>query len=81
MLYRYLSHDKDKMEIPYLQEFDLISSTDSLYLYKHREKYHYIIQIAPAIEKFFLKAAEEQSIDITTFGLPIDLKELTKITK
>jgi len=81
MLYRYLSHDKDKMEIPYLQEFDLISSTDSLYLYKHRTKHHYIIQISPAIEKFFLKAAEEKGINITTFGFPIGLKELTKITK
>jgi len=73
--------DKDKKEIPYLQEFDLIYSKDSLYLYKHRTKHHYIIQIAPAIEKFFLKAAEEKSIDITTFGLPYELKELTKITK
>ena len=73
--------DKDKMEISYLQEFDMISSKDSLYLYKHRTKHHYIIQIAPAIEKFFLNAAEEKNIDITRFGLPIGLKELTKITK
>ena len=73
--------DKDKKEILYLQEFDLVSSKDSLYLYKHRTKYHYIIQITPAIEKFFLKAVEEKNIDITAFGLPIELKELTKITK
>jgi len=73
--------DKDKHEIPYLQEFDLISSKDSLFLYKHRTKPHYIIQISPAIEKFFLKAAEEKNIDIAKFGLPIELKELTKITK
>ena len=73
--------DKDKKEIPYLQEFDLVASKDSLYLYKHRTKPHYIIQITPAIEKFFLKAAEEKGIDITTFGFPIGLKELTKITK
>jgi len=73
--------DKDKHEIPYLQEFDLISSKDSLYLYKHRTKPHYIIQISPAIEKFFLKAAEEKNIDITSFEFPIELKELTKITK
>ena len=73
--------DKDKKEIPYLQEFDLISSKDSLFLYKHKTKHHYIIQITPAIEKFFLKAAAEKNIDITTFGFPIVLKELIKRTK
>jgi len=73
--------DKDKNKIPYLQEFDLIASKDSLYLYKHRTNHHYIIQIAPAIEKFFLKAAKEKDIDITTFGFPVELKELTKVTK
>jgi len=73
--------DKDKREIPYLQEFDLITSRNSLYLYKYRTKPNYIIQITPAIEKFFLKATEEKGIDIKTFGLPVELKELTKITK
>ena len=73
--------DKDKKEVPYLQEFDLISSTTSLFLYKHKTKHHYIIQISPAIEKFFLKAAKERNIDITSYGLPQKLKDLTKITK
>ena len=40
-----------------------------------------IIQISPAIERFFLKAADEKEIDITTYGLPNDLKSLTKMTK
>ena len=76
--------DKDKKEITYLNEFDLVSSNGSLYLYKHRHqaKHHYIIQISPAIEKFFLKAAEEKGIDITkNYGLPTDIKNLTKLTK
>lgn len=73
--------DKDKQEEPYLQEFELIDSNESLFLYKHRTKHHYIIQISPAIECFFLKAAEEKNIDITAYGLPTDLKSLTKRTK
>lgn len=73
--------DKDKREIPYLQEFELVASTDSLFLYKHKTKHHYIIQIYPAIERFFLKAAAEKGVDIETFGIPTDLGELTKITK
>ena len=74
--------DKDKKEIPYLQEFDLITSNDSLFLYKHRVGHHYIIQISPAIESFFLNAANEIGVDITAeYGLPSDMKKLTKITK
>jgi hypothetical protein len=73
--------DKDKNEIPYLQDFDLVASKDSLYLYKYKTKHHYIIQIEPAIEKFFLKAAEEKNINLTTYGLPVDLGKLTKLTK
>ncbi|MDL2222443.1 hypothetical protein LJC35_07830 [Parabacteroides sp. OttesenSCG-928-N08] len=74
--------DRDKREEPYLLEFDLLASNESLFLYKHRTKHHYIIQIFPAIELFFLKAAGEKGIDITAqFGLPTDLKRLTKRTK
>ncbi len=53
----------------------------SLFLHKHKTKHHYIIQISPAIERFFLKAAEEKNIDITAYGLPTDLKSLTKRSK
>lgn len=73
--------DKDKKEIPYLQEFDLVSSSNSLFLYKHKERPHYIIQIAPACELFFLKAAEEKGVDIAQYGLPNELEKLTRITK
>lgn len=74
--------DKDKKEIAYLQEFDLVSCKDSLFLYKHQTKHQYIIQISPAVEMFFLKAAEEKEIDITEkYHLPKNLKELTKLTK
>ncbi len=73
--------DKDKKEVPYLQEFDLVSSNDSLSMYKHKSKHHYIIQITPAVEQFFLKVAEEASIDLASYGFSSDMKELTKITK
>jgi hypothetical protein len=73
--------DKDKKEVPYLQEFDLVSSVDSLLVYKHQTKHHYIIQITPAIERFLLKAAEERNVDMASYKLPIDLKGLTQVTK
>ena len=74
--------DKDKREEPYLQEFELVGSNESLFLYKHNEKHHYIIQISPAMERFLLKAAAEKGIDITAkYNLPSDINSLTKITK
>lgn len=74
--------DKDKQEVFYLREFKLIASNESLFLYKHSDKHHYIIQIYPAIERFFLKAATEKGIDIAAkYNLPTDIKSLTRITK
>jgi hypothetical protein len=73
--------DKDKKLLPYLIEFDLVGSQGSLFLYKHRNKSHYIIQIFPAIEKFILKAVDEKGIHLADYNLPNTLTELTKITK
>lgn len=73
--------DKDKHEIAYIKEFNLIASKDSIYLYKHSVKHHYIIQIYPAMERFFLKAAEEKDINISDYGLPSEFKSLIRITK
>jgi hypothetical protein len=73
--------DKDKKEVPYLQEFDLVASNDSLFVYKHTSKHHYIIQITPAIERFFTKAASEKDVDLASYGFSSDMKELTRATK
>lgn len=73
--------DKDKKEISYLKECNEITHTTSLYLYKHRTKPHYIIQIAPAVDKFILKCAEETNVSIKDFGFSSDLKEFTNATK
>jgi hypothetical protein len=73
--------DKDKKLLPYLNEFDLLAGKESLSLYKHPYKHHYIIQISPAIEIFILKAVKEKNINLSDFNLPDTLKELIKFTK
>lgn len=73
--------DKDKNEVAYMRDFELLASRESLFVYKHKSKLHYFIQISPAIEKFFLKAAAEKKLDIASYGLPSELNELTKRTK
>jgi hypothetical protein len=73
--------DKDKQLLSYLKEFDLLGTKASLFLYKHKSKHHYIIQIYPAIEEFILKSAKASKLKLSNYGLPDDLKQLTKITK
>lgn len=73
--------DKDKREIKYLEVFEKVAQSRDLYLFKHPEKHHYIIQISPAIEKFILKSAQEAGINLKTFGIPNEFEQLKKITK
>ncbi|MEP7141279.1 MAG: hypothetical protein ABI707_00350 [Ferruginibacter sp.] len=50
-------------------------------LWKHKQKHHYIIQIRPVIEKWFLRICMENDINLSDFNLPKDMKPLLRITK
>lgn len=56
--------DKDKRQISYVDEFEEITHTDSLYFYKHPDKAHFLIMIAPAVDCFILKCALESNVNI-----------------
>ena len=74
--------DKDKSEVTYLKEFEKIDFVaDSLILWKHRNKLHYIIQICPALEKWLINICKKGEIHIEDYGLPATLAELIRITK
>ncbi|MFV0593898.1 MAG: hypothetical protein ACK5M7_21170 [Draconibacterium sp.] len=73
--------DKDKRSIKYMESFQPVIQKENLYLFKHPDKHHYIIQIYPAIEKFILDSVEETGLNIENFGLPGELEALKKITK
>jgi hypothetical protein len=73
--------DKDKRTIRYLEEFFLVTNVKNLFLYKHPEKHHYIIQIYPAIERFILESCAEVDIDLSDYGLKNDLEGLKQKTK
>lgn len=73
--------DKDKRSIKYLDEFVLIVSIENLFLYKHLNKPHFIIQIYPAIERFILDSSAEISLDLSDYGLKNDLESLKQKTK
>lgn len=73
--------DKDKRSVKYLDEFSLVKNKKSLFLYKHPDKHHYIIQIYPAIEQFIMKSCSEVKIDLSDYGLMNDLEGLKQKTK
>ena len=73
--------DKDKVQLGYIQECDVIAQTEHLTLMKHRERHQYLITIAPAVATFVLDCAEEQMVDVKAFGLPDELKRFTDETK
>ena len=72
--------DKDKVQLGYIQECDVIAQTEHLTLMKHRERHQYLITIAPAIDKFVLDCAQEQMVDVKAFCLPDELRRLCQIS-
>jgi hypothetical protein len=73
--------DKDKKEVEYLKHFIEINNAGSLILHKHTTRHHYMIQIAPAMERFILTSAEAVGISLSTYGLPETLDALKKVSK
>lgn len=73
--------DKDKRVPKAMEEYQLICNDDYLYVYKHKSRHHYILQVAPAEEVFILHAAEELSLNLSDFGLPADMESLKAYTK
>jgi hypothetical protein len=73
--------DEDKEPLDYLKEFKQKKVTDYLKLWKHENKHHYIIQIRPVVEKWFVRICDENNIELADFELPTDLKSLQRISK
>ena len=73
--------DKDKKELDYLQQFDLVIAKGSLELSKHHHRAHYIIRLYPAIEMFILNNLAATGLSPGSFGLPDSLNQFKKLSK
>jgi len=73
--------DKDKKELDYLKEFDLVLAKGSLELHKHKVRNHFIIRVVPAIERFILHNVNAAGINLEDFGIPSDFDRFRKTTK
>lgn len=76
-----IDEDRNKNELDYLKEFDLMNETNSLKLWKHKDKHHYIIQLRPVIENWIISACRDVGITLKSYGLPESLKDLLRLTK
>ncbi len=73
--------DKDKKEIDYLKDCNVISDEGCFLLWKHMNKPHFIFQLVPPLEKWIIFILEEIKIDIASFDLPANYKELKRVIK
>lgn len=73
--------DKDKVEMGYVRECDVVATTNHLTLFKHRQYPQYLITIAPAIDKFILDVSKQQAIHTEEFDIPSEQKAFTKVSK
>ncbi|MBO5838966.1 MAG: hypothetical protein J6R06_04745 [Bacteroidales bacterium] len=73
--------DNDKRKVAYIKDCKEIIKTKHLILFKHKERNQYLITISPAADGFILDCTREQGVDVSHFGLPINLKDFLKETK
>jgi hypothetical protein len=67
--------DKDKVQVGYLKECDLVISSEHLQVLKHRVFPHFIVTVSPAMDAFLLDCAKEQGVQPEHFKLSSDLKK------
>lgn len=73
--------DADKRRPGYLNEFQEISASEHLKLFRHHTRPHFIILVHPAADGFILSCAKAAHIDMSNYGLSPILKEFTVQTK
>lgn len=73
--------DKDKKQIEYLKDFIEVIKKDSLVLFKHNNRHHYIIQIVPAIEQFIISNAQSVDLSVLDYSISNELDSLKKESK
>lgn len=72
--------DKDKKPPPYLKEFKLLTAKNTVELYKHSNKHHYLI-LHPIIEKWLIAECQQVNLLLENYNLPGDIEQLKKQSK
>jgi hypothetical protein len=75
--------DKDKKELDYLKECDIVwrQSKGGFEVWKHHTKHHYFIQLNPPLENWILDRVKELNKTMEDFGFPSSPKALKREIK
>lgn len=73
--------DRDKRELSYLKECELVIDHKNLLLWKFPERHHYIIQLDPPLEEWVSIVLKSDNKKASDFGYPIDYKKLKNALK
>lgn len=73
--------DRDKVQVGYISECDVIAATPHLTLLKHRTRAQFLITISPAVDRFILDSAAAEGVSPETCSLPSALNAFTAISK
>jgi hypothetical protein len=68
--------DKDKYELDYLKDCEVLYDADKLLLWKHKNRLQFVIQLNPPLEKWVVELLDENNLNIEDFGYPRDYKRL-----
>ena len=73
--------DKDKAELNYLKQCDILYNTDKLILLKHKIQSHFVIQFNPPLEKWIVEILDDNGIAIESFNYVRNFKKLKQQIK
>ena len=68
--------DKDKYDLDYLKNCEVLYNANKLLLWKHKNRLQFVIQLNPPLEKWVIELLDENDLNIEDFGYPRDYKRL-----
>jgi len=73
--------DDDKRKLREIEECDKIERLwrAGLKLFHNKPKQHYFILIVPAVEMWILNECEKAKIDLSTYNLPVNLRDMKSL--
>ncbi len=73
--------DKDKNELDYLKDCDIVFHKERIILWKHKIKQQFVIQLSPPLEKWIKEVLNDMGLNISELDYSVDEKKLKKEIK
>ena len=73
--------DKDKNELDYIKDCEVLFDGNKLVLWKHKNRMQFVFQINPPLEKWVIEIMDENNLQIEDFGYSRSYKKLKRQIK